>query len=120
MHFITVATDQAGFDAWVARARAAPPLDVAGFRALAVPGVPAHPALFGGVERGLFRSRPRLVHADAGRARDHARRLGRRRVRPARPRSRRHRARAPSRDGDVMDWQHLLFGKLTFWCLAVG
>ena len=56
MHFTTRATDDAGFAAWVARARAARPLDTAQFRALAKPSQAVAVGYYGGVQPGMFDS----------------------------------------------------------------
>ena len=54
MHFNALATDDAGFAAWVARARAARPLDTAGLRALAKPSQAVPVGYYGGVAPGMF------------------------------------------------------------------
>nr|WP_322011690.1 ubiquinol oxidase subunit II [Paraburkholderia sp. J12] len=55
MHFDTVATSRADFDAWIARAKASPEhLDVAAYTRLAQPGEKAPVTLYSGVVPGLF------------------------------------------------------------------
>ena len=54
MHFTTVATDDRGFAAWVARARAAHPLDATSFRALAVPSQRVAVGYYSGVAPHMF------------------------------------------------------------------
>jgi cytochrome o ubiquinol oxidase subunit II len=55
MHFDTLATSRGDFDAWIARAKAAPhALDTATYEALAQPGPKAPVTLYSGVAPGLF------------------------------------------------------------------
>ena len=54
MRFTTAALDDRGFAAWVARARAARPLDAGAFRALAKPSQRDAVAYYGGVSPQLF------------------------------------------------------------------
>ncbi|MDZ5645798.1 ubiquinol oxidase subunit II [Nitrospirillum sp. BR 11828] len=55
MHFDAVAVDRAGFDAWVAEAKAAPAtLDADVYKALSAPSVKHPVTLYGTVESGLF------------------------------------------------------------------
>ena len=57
MHFDTLATSRADFDAWIARAKASPgTLSNAAYATLAQPGVKAPVALYSGVAPGLFES----------------------------------------------------------------
>ena len=54
MRFDTIATDDAGFTAWVARARGGRALDEGAFRALARPSQAVPVGYYGGVRPGLF------------------------------------------------------------------
>ena len=67
MHFDTIATSRADFDAWIARARHSPlSLDKATYEALAKPSQKDSVTVYAHVDTGSLRRRRRSVHARCG------------------------------------------------------